>query len=479
MSKELENIFEERFKTFESQPSAGLFDAIQAKRKKRKVVAWWWMAASILMIGSAVTVWQLNKPNDVQPANTVNEHIENTESMEKPLAQQETIVEDNSATSNTIEPETTETANLRQDFENTPTPLVDHSLSFPTDNSHASSGEPNTSTDRVIDSDLADRFKQILDANKDVNPDKATIHIRDFSAEIDLKDESTSTPKDVIVKTEDVIEDEKVVLVNNEINKPEGELPGNNDQKDKGVEQPEDINKPTKWNVEVSAGIGYANRRFNLSNQYTDLRNLAESPQVSTLFDVRAMYALSNNWNIQTGVNYMQRNEQYQAQTSTMEVSDRIVLVEETIIHPVLGEITRQVETTVLDTSWINGANITANNNFSSVNIPLALEHIFYVGNKLTILTKAGVQFGVNQSISGTSIDHNYETTDLNNLPYRATVNRVSLGVGAGYRLNNKLMLLVYPQGNVTLQPTLELSGGGIKQQEFGIYSQFGLRLSL
>ena len=207
-------------------------------------------------------------------------------------------------------------------------------------------------------------------------------------------------------------------------------------------------------------------------------RNAAETSKLSYGFDLRAAYALNPYWNIQTGVNYIQRNENFNHVVESMQISSREVTKEITIIHPVLGEIKKEVVVTETDTAF-SSTSYAANNRYSSVSIPLSIERMFPIGQKFAMLARTGIQFGVNQTASGSTVNPENQAVSMSNLPLKqAGVNRIELGIGAAYRLNHRITLLVYPQGNLALQSVYKKSAA-IEQKDFGLYTHFGLKIDL
>ena len=74
MSTEIENIFKQKFENFESAPSAGLFDKIQAARaKKKRIVIWMWSSAALLLfsLGLGYTVLSTSSDSKLAKDNTI------------------------------------------------------------------------------------------------------------------------------------------------------------------------------------------------------------------------------------------------------------------------------------------------------------------------------------------------------------------------------------------------------------------------
>jgi hypothetical protein len=104
---------------------------------------------------------------------------------------------------------------------------------------------------------------------------------------------------------------------------------------------------------------------------------------------------------------------------------------------------------------------------------------MFPIGQKFAVLARTGLQFGINQSASGLTINQENQSASISTLPYKQSgVNRIELGIGAIYRVNDRFSILVYPQGNVALQSAYKKSAF-IEQRDFGLYTHLGIKIDL
>ncbi len=468
MSKELEDILKAKLEAFEVQPSGGLFDAIQAKRKKKKVAVWWWTAASVALLGVLVAFWGLNNSSDSPAVIDAPEIEEVTPEVPQESHEVESaIVQEEIDTQ--LEPVTSPVPTL----DPTPAlPLRDQSTygSYPGD---VTPPEQTTSPiqDIVVDERLAQRFAEIMEENKEVDPNKAKLHVRDRSLDVNRRDEVAN-----VIESKPVIEEDKAETPEHFVFAEEAETPDTADQNAQNNSE-NNTTKISPWRFELSGGIGYAYRIIEGPQNYTELRNEADQARLSSMVDARIAYQLSPKWSLQSGINFMQRTEQFNSFESEMHINERIEQEERVIIHPVLGEIKQMVDVTYYDTSWVQGAAVSATNKYNSVQIPLELERAFYFGSRWTVLSKAGVQFTIHQNVTGMSINDQLQTVAAESLSYQNGISRISFGVGAGYTVNDKVMIMLYPQGSLALQNGLDLPG--IKQKDFGVFSQLGLRVRL
>ncbi len=472
----MENIIKEKFNNFEVAPSAGLFDAIVAKRKQKKRLIWIWSAASILLIGAAYLGF-----------NSINQPTQNV----NPIVEQESNSSDKQATNQLNEDETAafnQTTELDAPFEEAPISIDQDYVQSPASNKVLSEGNPRPikqTTPKIAqevpqkveeapvkDKSLAEKFLEIVKSEKNNDIKKAKFFVKDKELVVDAPRKSVKTELPAIEN--DNSSDTKSDNNNSPANS--GDKPDVTDplDDDLGGENP----KLSKWSIAITGGPGVGGRMLTGDQSMMDARTAAESSKLSYGFDFRTSYAFSPLWNIQTGINYTQRNENFNHVVTSTQVNTRKESKEITIIHPVLGEIKKEVEYTVSDTVHTSNAT-SANNKYTSVSVPLSIERMFLFGQKFAIMARTGIQFGINSSASGLTINQENDAVSMSTQPYKqAGVNRIELGIGAAYRVNNRLTILVYPQGNVALQSVYKKSAF-VEQRDFGLYTQLGLKIDL
>ncbi|MBT8326436.1 MAG: outer membrane beta-barrel protein [Bacteroidia bacterium] len=468
----MENIIKEKFDGFEAAPSAGLFDAILAKRKRKKRLIWVWSAASILLLGTAY----FGLTNLEQSSQSNNPIVEQESNSTEDLATSDLSPEE-TAEFKQINEEDNQASNIASNREDerflTDEVIREESPRFVEQSTPKTiqSAPQQIEETPIRDKSLADKFLEIVKSEKNNDVKKAKFFVKDKELVVDAPRKNTKTelPK---LESEDTHEtDDKKVNEPKDNYQPTNQSPDDNDL---GGDNP----KLSKWSLAFTGGPGIGGRMLSGDQSMIDARNSAESSKLSYGFDVRAQYAFSEFWNVQTGVNYTQRNENFDYVQNSMEVSSRKETKEVTIIHPVLGEIKKEVEYTVWDTV-LNSNSTSATNKYTSISIPLSIERMFPLGQKFAILTRTGVLFGINQSATGSTINQENEAILISTQPYKqAGVNRVELGIGAAYRVNNRITILVYPQGNVALQSVYKKSAI-IEQRDYGFYTQFGLKIDL
>ena len=96
------------------------------------------------------------------------------------------------------------------------------------------------------------------------------------------------------------------------------------------------------------------------------------------------------------------------------------------------------------------------------------------------LYTKLGMNFTVFQKMEGQLyMGEGKELTDLFEVsPNPGPRIGISSGVGVGYHASDKIQLVFYPQANLGLN-TIFYPDVAIKQREFGIFTNVGIRMNL
>jgi len=474
MKNEIENIFKQKFDSFEAEPSAGLFDAILAKRAKKKKAIWMWSAAALLFSASALFLWSKNSNTNSQLA---EQNIEITNQKDaKPVIikdEQEELSLDVKGTELTTEKSVVDIPNATK---KKITSLNTRNIAVNQD--IASNNKPKDLLDSEdpASNKWAKLFDQIQKENPAKDPDKATLYygnkkqIVDKNIALNTKAPATANTEPILAATpqkDDAIANEEE---EEEEEEEEATLPLPTGK----------LVKLSKWRIQPTAGLGYASRSISAAGQeYVDLRNNTESVALSYQAGMNVVYQFSPKWNVQSGIQYSQRNENFDYTKTTYSVEEKEVQRTEIIIHPVLGEIERNYSETVQDTVAQYSANTTSKNTFQSIRIPLVLERQLLTKNDWSLLAKAGLLAGIYSDRSGLLLSSNSDINEYTNIPTRkAGINSMLLGVGVQYAISPRVSILAYPEANLQLNSSTK-NAAGFAQKDWGVYTHFGLRIGL
>ncbi|MDB4107781.1 hypothetical protein OAD66_00910 [Bacteroidia bacterium] len=480
MSNDIENIFKEKFENFEAAPRAGLFEAIQAKRKKKRRAIWIWSSAAILLAGFGL--WHLTSSLE-ENINLANESSIQTE---------RNVTEEKAAEQNYIsEQQESPRAPEKDQFQmnrsegkgvvashTTKTEYLEHSQKEKASKNKNTKKQSNdvASTRKIVNSELADLFEKISDdknestgkgklyfGNKEYDVDKAPI----FDSNKDLN-QASEQDNPSIVKTEDTDSDltvskETIDQVANNTTLPIHRL----------VEL-------SKWSIEASASPGIGNRRLSGEQEYISLRNESENPKLSYAFDIRTLYQLSPKLNIQLGLNATIRNEQFDYTTSNKIITtEREETKYETVIHPVLGEIIRKYTVVISESEEVSGLQTRTNNKFTNITIPIELEWELWKRNRITLIGKGGLTAGIYSNAQGSMILDPDKVVSLHSSPYKkAGIHSANAGLGIAVQATRRISLIAYPQVRIGLNSSYS-NNSAFSQKETGIYTHVGLRIRL
>ena len=484
MRGEFENNLKDKLYNHEVAPSAGLFDSIVAKSNKKKGIAWWWYtAAAVLLIGGITTVYMLNRsdtsavPESTEVIDTSINNTQESQSENIPSAIVESDNDESTTLENTAETSTESSGTSSDKVAYTPKSKFNNKTQSanPTEKGSQKFRDlfnniVKSSPDKSGDGRMFVRDKEIP-LKKGVSPDDVTPNATNNSN--DQGSETKAKPETIIADKGDNKE-EKFDLpeMDNTIN-----ASSNDDDKEDNADDEGGHDLPTKWAVQVIAGPGYASRYLSGIGSQIALRNEAEAYKISYGLSLIGMYQFGEAWNIQTGVDYSVRNENFDYTQESTFITSNTTTEQITVVHPVLGTIQRDVEVTTYDTA-VTTAIVKSSNSYTSVSIPITVERMIPLKNsdKWLAMVNAGMLVGVHHSANGMTIAENGDAVNMNSLPYKQSgINQLSVGVGAAYTLNNTMQLMVYPQGRWALNPSLE--NQALKQNEFGIYTQVGLRI--
>ena len=477
MSNEIENIFKQKFENFESAPSAGLFDKIQAARaKKKRKAIWMWSSAALLLfsLGLGYTVLSTSSDSKLAKDNTIEKEQKTElitseeeifpviENNKFPPSANESIDPKKEVQSSKTKSQTTGGANsfvAQKEIKRTSS--IDHTVS------------PQAKK-RTVNEELAKLYQKIHDANKNADPKKAKIFTRNGESEVDLSaiNLANLTKRNIPEIKTPITNIDSTTLA--QIATPK--------DADKA-----DINLPigklvklSRWGIEASAAGGLGSRILSGPTDYVAMRNTTESVKFSTAYNLNVLYRINTKWSAQTGVSLVNRRENLSyTSADQMTYMQREETRTETIIHPVLGEIQREYTVTITDSSVQKGNETNQTNTYLSASIPLVLERGLYEGEKWSLMTKIGVLAGIYSNANGQIVTGEGQSEDLQATPTKSVgFHSFTYGIGAAYKCTDRISLIVYPQAFIGLNSALKTSAD-ISQKELGFYTHFGLRIQL
>ena len=493
MKNEIENIFKQKFKSFEATPRAGLFDAIVAKRAKKKRAIWMWSAAVLLATVSAVGLWSYTNNAPVQLAESTFENADkSTPTVINPTQEKKDVVQENRV----IE-ETLVRTNPRGDRTKEETAAAKDTRTIKKEVTIERRQKPfakKNKTNTFSRNEWAELFAKIDRDNPTMDLNKGTLYFGNKKQTVD-KSTGVNIPQEN--KTSLLKKSARANKIENNSPKPtlndsmnmiasstvEKKSEDKEEDKDEAPNSPLPTGKLValnKWRVQASAGMGYASRTLSETNkEYIDLRNSTENVAVSYQFEANVIYQFNPRWNIQTGLQYSIRNELFEYSQQMYTTEERDVVRTEIVVHPVLGEIERTYLETITDTTSQDVKYTSSQNKFELVSIPIIIERELVTHHNWSVLAKAGLHAGIYSNSIGLLIAPNSETQEYRTLPTRkAGINSAMFGLGVLYSLTPRVSLLAYPQANVQLNSSTRRTAG-FSQNDWGIYTQFGLRIGL
>lgn len=485
MRGEFENIFKEKFKGHTENVSEGLFESIINKRNKRKkAIIWMFSLLGILVLIGTFSLFNISQ----DPAkSTLADDVQHTTDNKTNQNQL------NETSTNPVKPGIEESNNIVLDdiskVENS-TQVDNKKIDASTNKVSTARNESNkTLITNSIDKNLepssnnlnqeyAQLYREITN-NGISNPEKTQVFNRnkdltDIYEEIKNKKES----RIAVPKTQH-IDSAKSVVTNLDITKDQqnkGTVSSSNPDSS-NIDPPKFI--PSNWSIGLFAGPSFH------ANQYSGDPNLSESftesqKGVSSFSTgINVIYDFNEKWNVTSGVNLIKTKNQIDYTITNTSYNYSYRTETQTVIHPVLGEIEKEVTIETIDT--IN-KDITFNskNSTQTIFVPLNVERKFTVGDKLTLFASAGGSLSLNNKVSGQYLNiDSLGLFEMEALPYKKNgLTSLNIGFGLGYTLNNRISLLVYPRANLGLRSSLN-SSYGLKQNEFKMYNQLGIRINL
>ncbi len=469
MNKDFENSIKEKFDHFDAGHNPALFDQIIAKRNKRKAAAIWitrlkWSAAVILLLSSLIYIINQNSATDPK--------VE---------------VSQNSSDLNNQQPE--QSNQIDSEESNISTPDLE------TQASEQNTAEVQQSANQQTHSSVSNHNNLVIVDETEDETVEGVVYDDNIQPNVIIVEEEGG-PENVTPTADngdEIVEDEGIAIND----APETVGDENNVDEDNVTEietnttastQPDttvkakggDLVGPgfisSGFSIDVLWGAGYSNRTLSGNQELMMLRNATESPRLSQSLEIGINYQMNEKWSVRSGLRYMERNEAFNYSNSEevhdSTISSRVV----TIYHPVNPPQYITVYDTAVEVYTVVD-NQNSFNTYRYFSIPLEVERKFYFGNKWTFMGKTGLMFSVYSSQQGLRQVSENQNVSLESLESRkiGTLS-ASLGLGAAYRMNDRIQLIAYPQFFYT--PTSN-SNLGLNESEIGAFGSFGLRIEL
>lgn len=499
MSKDIENIFKQKFENFEAAPSPDLFDKIQNNRSKKKRVMWIWSPAAVIVttgiIGFLLSDFNANKSYHQEIAQLEIELSEDTD-LKTPAEQKDKLTKDRLITrKETLLENTYNAQGISNSIQKDCLPQQDKNLSKQESSENQLTATPQKN--QIADSSLAQLFREITDkTSNNNNLGGGTLYVRNQEQQLEntpiiRRNSATISPPNSIEKTQNVLEIEKSEThstiresaVSEEISEEENIFEGQ-----EGKESKEDKNQrlplhklvdKSRWSISASAGLGIGGRSLSGNTALAENRNNTEFQQLSNVVDLRLVYDINSKWNIQFGINRAERNENFYYEEADQTIKNfREEERTETVIHPILGTYTRTYTVTVEEEQVQEGETYNTNNVYTNVTIPISLERELFDNKYVAIMARTGFLVGLSSKASGENLDQEKRITTLSGKTYRSKgIHFALLGIGASLKASSRVSLIAYPEYRFGLNSAY--NGDLINQRESAFYTNLGIRIRL
>ncbi len=483
--KNIDRLFQERFKDFEAIPSGAVWKNIEAEltkdKKKRRIIPIWWQYAGVAaLLALLLTIggtYYLNYFNTVQPIKVVDTNDTQTRTSNIENNNTKIAIENNTSTKN----------NLENGSQNT-TKVVSNS----TNSSKAST--ITTSNNKNIQTGIASN-KKTSSKNKFISPTNNTIVSN--SEEI-----NTSLNNSTIAKTKE--NNTKIAVENNEplINSEKGKTILNNASRDvtniakteennkntraieEALEEPKDkIEKEkhtNKWRITPNAAPVYFSSLGEGSSIGEQFNNNSKTGEVNMSYGINASYVVNDKIKIRSGINKVNLGYNtndvviYQSFGSSSSIS-------------ALENVNISASNTPSDISIISGGTISAkpeafattnssiSQAFAYIEIPIEVQYVL-VNTKLGVNLISGFSsfflsdnkiYSETENGSRTLLG---EANNINTVSYSA-----NFGVGVNYQISKKIDLNLEPMFKYQIN-TFNNTSGNFTPFFIGVYTGFAIK---
>lgn len=527
--KNIERLFQETFKDFESTPNEKVWGNIQRelekKKRDRKIIPIWFRyggVAAVLLLFFVVGKSLFFENNSSLPDNTItdtekivpvqddssniNEEVVHSDDKNKlsPESNNSTNVSESGIANTESESGETETENTKSDFAN-PSLKGKQNTAITQGNeskvrssnksnlSNASSTNSNTSLAATKDSNNQDSLNGQADENQinngqiALNPQNQT----DFDSNKNVAEKSdlNSIPSDKnnavaeINKTEETIEDkeisEEIALVE--------ELPKDSLTIEEAIAKTEDINDEeeklvNRWQVYANVAPVYYNTLGEGSHLHEQFVHNPKNGEVNTSYGVKVGYALNDRFTIRTGFNALDLSYStadvilYQSPAVASNQSFlRNVDVVATNSDSNIGLLSSDNFLGFQSSSIIeNSPNSSINQTISYYEVPVEMEYNL-INRRIDFQIIGGFStffVGKNEVFYNTNGQESYlgEANNINDVSFSA-----NLGLGLDYNFSQKFKFNLEPVFKYQLNAYSNTSGN-FRPYILGVYTGFSYK---
>jgi len=345
--KNIDRLFQEKFKDFEVKPNDAIWDRINEslpnKKKKRRVVALWWqlggIAAAIallLTVGISIFNSEENKPQELpyvnidkntepinKTENTVNKtqnSLETTKKENNQVADSDLNTEQNS-NSKDLNNETIEEAYFSNNKIITPNKSEQksdalanntkerikksskrHKKSRIVNNSYQNSKvalNTKSSDTTIIDTQIVSETERKSTINKTIKNNKTAVVENTLSKKV-----NTETLAKKEAKTE-LTESENLLIEETEKTTIENAIAENNET----IIEEEKENKQNRWSISPNVAPVYFNSLSEGSSLDNQFNKNTKNSDINMSYGITGSYAISNKIKIRTGINRVNLNQ--------------------------------------------------------------------------------------------------------------------------------------------------------------------------
>lgn len=270
----------------------------------------------------------------------------------------------------------------------------------------------------------------------------------------DASDDNTTTGNDQVSEKGQEIASDDQPADNKEDVAESGDMDNEGDNGGQEIVPP--LRKPGKWSISLAYGAGIGGRSFeeNTDESRTiDVRNESEKQLYSHAADLSVSYKLSDQLEVYSGLNYFNRREKMSFERVTESTQMHIDSREVIEYHPIYGPRT----VTLYDTSYQTlkvKENLSSNNSYRHVTVPLGLKYTLYYGEKLGFYMNGNMGLEVYTKTEGVILDGDLNEVNLSSNFSRTRLGTsLSAGMGVVYRMNDRMFALFEPRATLYLSP--------------------------
>lgn len=483
--KNIDRLFQERFKHFEAKPDPSVWENIEArldgKKKKRRVFPIWWKLGGIAaVLAILVTIGLVNYRNTEDSA--LPTEVVNTESNPQKDVQTEknSVKENLESTQPFLNPENAEGQGAVVSSESTekvssekekrkPNPVISGREIASKNNPSEEKQVQLTETQRIS-------TEKNPTAGNALNTGKNNAMVSNqTSAEKEKLNDPLATKTDAFNNV--ATKDERVATVEDDGKKSLLEIVAQQEQEEKEKLLKEPGKK--RWSISPTLAPVYYNTLGNGSPIHSQFAENSKSGEVNMSYGVYVDYAVSKKLSIRSGVNRVN----YGYSTNNVEFTSSIAAQSLPTIKyapsarsiEVAGNIISasgvQASETTLENTVFEGA---MNQRLGYVEVPLEVKYRM-LDKKLGVNLIGGVSslLLTNNDITLESSGLVTEMGEANNLnSFNISTN---IGLGVDYQMTDKLRLNVEPMFKYQLN-TFSNDAGGFRPYSLGVYTGFSFR---